>query len=576
MRDFLIILGITALCGWVTALPLLFAGKAPGRLKLQLAMLPAAMLLCPLPLICRKTVVLPAVSGAPVTMPGRLPDELPALPQIMPAGAAQAEQGFAIGAELIFALWLIGTVICLLGQLAGYISVRRHFAEQEEISEEIRAVFDGICGEMNIRRRPRIAFSPAADAPLLTGVFRPVILLPEADYTEEELRLILRHELTHFRQGHLLLQGLARLAAAVHWFHPLGHLLLRALPDICEQACDEIVASALTREERKRYGLVILRFAGKEIGGCAAFAALRGKDPRAHMEGRLKALMEPRKMTNKLRLLAAVSAAVLVLCGCGISYELAPEKTKTEAPAAEMTSEPDKGAEPGSEAGVSEDSSEPMTGDLSEESASEPVEEPSASDEEISPEDPAVYNQEEAAVSEAEETVPQYSDFPEPQTHYPAHCWPVPGHTTITSNYGGTHDHHGIDISGEEVSGSPIAAWRNGTVVEAGYDTQHGNCVLIDHGDGLCSFYAHCESLAVKAGDQVNMGQTIAAVGATGNATGPHLHFELRQDGEAIDPSPWFADILGQSEVCSYPKEVDIRTESHHEESAGHHKDGHH
>lgn len=94
--------------------------------------------------------------------------------------------------------------------------------------------------------------------------------------------------------------------------------------------------------------------------------------------------------------------------------------------------------------------------------------------------------------------------------------------------------HSGVDIGAEK--GTPVYAAGKGTVKEAGFNAQDGNFIRIDHGRGQETFYAHCEKLLVKTGDAVELGQTIATVGSTGQSTGPHLHFEFRVNGVATDP----------------------------------------
>jgi murein DD-endopeptidase MepM/ murein hydrolase activator NlpD len=94
--------------------------------------------------------------------------------------------------------------------------------------------------------------------------------------------------------------------------------------------------------------------------------------------------------------------------------------------------------------------------------------------------------------------------------------------------------HQGIDIAA--VRGTPIEAAASGTVVFAGRNKGYGNMVLIEHADGRRTLYAHAQSLFVKAGDRVTAGQTIAAVGSTGHSTGPHLHFEVREDNRSVNP----------------------------------------
>ncbi len=117
-----------------------------------------------------------------------------------------------------------------------------------------------------------------------------------------------------------------------------------------------------------------------------------------------------------------------------------------------------------------------------------------------------------------------------------------PSNGPITSNFGwrqhpilGTGRFHaGTDFGAEH--GSPINAADSGTVIFAGWYGGYGNAVIIDHGNGLTSLYGHASELYVVEGQTVRQGQLIAAVGSTGLSTGPHLHFEVRKNGEPTDP----------------------------------------
>lgn len=111
---------------------------------------------------------------------------------------------------------------------------------------------------------------------------------------------------------------------------------------------------------------------------------------------------------------------------------------------------------------------------------------------------------------------------------------PVAG--TITSRFGGRKSgtHTGLDIATS--SGTPIKAAATGVVTYAGWKGNYGNMVVISHSDSIQTYYAHCVRLYVSAGQQVNQGDVIAAVGSTGNSTGPHLHLEVRVNGTAKNP----------------------------------------
>lgn len=118
--------------------------------------------------------------------------------------------------------------------------------------------------------------------------------------------------------------------------------------------------------------------------------------------------------------------------------------------------------------------------------------------------------------------------------------WPCNGPITSPFGYrthpifGTTIYHAGIDIGVDY--GTPIHAADGGTVIAAEWYGGYGNAVIIDHGNGLQSLYGHNSSLTVSVGETVSQGQIIAYAGSTGYSTGPHCHFEVRQNGEAVDP----------------------------------------
>lgn len=103
------------------------------------------------------------------------------------------------------------------------------------------------------------------------------------------------------------------------------------------------------------------------------------------------------------------------------------------------------------------------------------------------------------------------------------------------SRWGGTH--HGMDIGAS--SGDPIGAALDGTVKYIGYSNIYGNMVILNHGGGIETVYGHASVILTKVGKKVNKGDIIAKVGSTGRSTGPHLHFELRYNGVAINPSAY-------------------------------------
>ena len=128
--------------------------------------------------------------------------------------------------------------------------------------------------------------------------------------------------------------------------------------------------------------------------------------------------------------------------------------------------------------------------------------------------------------------------------------WPVPGYTRITSKYGmRTHPitgvyklHTGVDI-GAPMGANFIAA-NDGIVTKASYNNAYGNMVIIDHGGGVSTLYAHGDEILVQVGQTVKRGDPILKVGSTGYSTGPHAHFEVRLNGVVTDPMPYITNGL--------------------------------
>lgn len=119
---------------------------------------------------------------------------------------------------------------------------------------------------------------------------------------------------------------------------------------------------------------------------------------------------------------------------------------------------------------------------------------------------------------------------------------PCPGYRRISSTFGyrtaplkgASTNHKGVDFAA--ATGTPIYAAAGGTVTSARYSGNAGNMIVINHGNGLQTYYMHCSKIYVSVGTKVTKGQNIGAVGTTGNSTGPHLHFQVMSGGRAVNP----------------------------------------
>ena len=137
-------------------------------------------------------------------------------------------------------------------------------------------------------------------------------------------------------------------------------------------------------------------------------------------------------------------------------------------------------------------------------------------------------------------------------------AWPVPGYTRITSQFGmRTHPitgvyklHTGVDIGAP--MGATFVAANDGLVTYAGWNNAYGNMVIVDHGGGITTLYAHGSEILVQAGDTVFKGTPVLKVGSTGYSTGPHAHFEVRIGGEYVEPLNY---ITSYSTAINEPKD---------------------
>ena len=135
--------------------------------------------------------------------------------------------------------------------------------------------------------------------------------------------------------------------------------------------------------------------------------------------------------------------------------------------------------------------------------------------------------------------------------------WPIPGYETITSEYGmrvhpitGAYKlHTGMDV-GAPIGASFVAA-ANGIVSKATYNSAYGNMVIIDHGGGVQTLYAHGSEIVAQVGQTVKTGEEVLKVGSTGYSTGPHAHFEIRVDGQTVNPIEFLVKSASKPEIIN-------------------------
>ena len=193
-----------------------------------------------------------------------------AAPSARPA-AAPAQPGRTLPLDtLLPALWLAGAAVYVLRRLAGtLLLLRRAGRWGRAAGEETARLYQETCREMGLKRAPALRVSTAAASPMLAGLLRTQLFLPAEDYSPQELRFILRHELTHYRRRDLWYKLVLLAADALHWFNPLAYLLAREAEADLELTCDDLVMAGADAETRRAYSETLLAAVRRQKGRSA-------------------------------------------------------------------------------------------------------------------------------------------------------------------------------------------------------------------------------------------------------------------------------------------------------------------
>ena len=227
--------------------------------------------------------------------------------------------------EMVLALWLAGFIISLGRYIIGYLRFSSLIRKSR-----LRPELDDTRCYSRLRRskKPELIRSDYVRTPMLMGVFRPLLVLPDADYTQTQLENIFLHELMHYSRRDILYKWLSVPVFAMQWFNPLSYLMRREINRACELSCDEMLIGRMDRERKQAYGdtLISLASAGRLPAGIVATTFTTEK---RYLKERLVKIMKFKEKTFTSVL--ALVLSVLLLTGCGAVAGPAPaEKSSPE------------------------------------------------------------------------------------------------------------------------------------------------------------------------------------------------------------------------------------------------------
>jgi len=384
-------------------------------------------------------------------------------------------------APILVPFWALGAVLFIVLSIEKYLQYRRIVLHDAKRTDE------PLC-------KIPIVISKTAHTPMLIGVLKPTIVLPDMDFEDEELHMILTHEMLHYRRKDLVIKLLTLIANAIHWFNPAVYALNNQLNAACELSCDEKVVSEMDTKNRAAYGETILKVLqhsttySRPIGNVAFATSLCNS--KNSFKRRLISMMNTKKMKKSVGALA-LAVGILVVGGGFWASNLV--------------------------------------------GAAMPIYTPEAEEYVIDVD------------TEVEEYVSLEEAQIEPQERSSSQAmlmWPAEGYTQITSPFGmmtnplsGREEFHtGIDIPAPE--GTPVLAAKDGyvTILHGLFNDHAQPDILLTHGDSgrYTTLYMHLSAIHVEEGQFVRRGEHIGDVGSFG--TGPHLHFEFRIYDRAVDP----------------------------------------
>lgn len=334
-------------------------------------------------------VQLPLQSGAAAAVPGVSPAITAAPASPAPLVLPHWVLALAAGVWGLGALWMLARKLRARRALGRLVRSARPVTE-ETVLETLRRCRE----QLGLHQPVTLRASAAVFSPLVTGLVRPVILLPETALEPQVLRCLLLHELNHVRRRDLWVRLCSMAALVIHWYNPLFHMLDRTVREVGEERCDEDVAQLLDRRERLRYGRILLQMAAGSPGQAGPWALCLTS--REALERRLNQMLHTAPIKGRRRLLALLAAAAVLACGTAAALSVnAPLVTAPPEGPASVQSAPQPERQDTPDATTSQETEQPQEEPL-------PPEEP-ASPQEVATETAPAQTEEPAPASQPEE-----------------------------------------------------------------------------------------------------------------------------------------------------------------------------
>ncbi|MCI8309946.1 MAG: peptidoglycan DD-metalloendopeptidase family protein [Clostridia bacterium] len=460
-------------------------------------------------------------------------------------------------------IWISVSIILFIYNIVIYMIYRYKLKLQVIKNPDIEKYINNIKSKMKLKTKIDYAFSYNIMSSITIGILKKKIIIPIDNFEIKDYEYILKHEIFHIKNKDIEYKFLLLILNCIYWFNPITYFLIKQIDEIIELNCDYNILEKETMDYRIQYGNILLNQIEKNRRNKYKFVMNFTSSRRSIMERFSNIVNEPKKkkalIISIILIVFIITSLLLIIFTPNINIAKT-ETVKNEEKSNNLlltneTDSLDSSEKNPKLSNVETSEKENLDSDKNVISSQESLTEEFVLKENTNlGSDENVLSSQESLTEEfvlrantnldsnknvsanpkenlTEEIVLKANTN---QTNF---IVPVDG--VISSDYGKTSPmrnkiHEGIDIAAQKET--PIKASASGTVIYSGFDKENGNTVIIEHKNEVKTYYEHCSDLYVSEGQIVNQGDIIATVGNTGNSTGPHLHFEIRVNNEAVDP----------------------------------------
>lgn len=223
--------------------------------------------------------------------------------------------GSADTVVIVFCIWAAGAAAMLIYSIAGYAGVVRALKKHSRPVRDAETLenFEYICYVLGIKRGIRLCRSESITSPVLFGIARPAIVIPNRSFSDGEMAMIFTHELIHYRHRDLYIKLASVLGRCLHWFNPVSHIICRAVIDACEACCDETALSVLELSDCKDYGRLLLSVIDGKKQNSGLYSTSMASSEK-YIKRRLVKIAGFKEAGKMLRITGILSAAAIAVC----------------------------------------------------------------------------------------------------------------------------------------------------------------------------------------------------------------------------------------------------------------------